>query len=357
MNLDDYPNFAQLDSQNMLAEIDGLPDQLRVAWEMGQGLPLPTKGGIQQVLIAGMGGSAIGADLLAAYLTPDCPLPLVVHRNYGLPGWARGPQTLVIACSHSGDTEETISAFKGAQANGCRLMVICTGGKLAREAAGAGVPAWIFGHTGQPRAAVGYSFGLLLAAAWRLGLAPDPSQELAEAVRAMRAQQEGLRAEVPVVHNPAKRMAGQLVGRWVTIFGADVLEPVARRWKGKINELAKAGAQFDSLPEADHNTVAGVSNPEKVMGEIMALFLRAPSYQEDIQLRVDLTKKILMLEGLNTDFIDAQGEARLAHQWTALHCGDYVAYYLAMAYEVDPTPIPAIEGFKQEMRTARQRRG
>ncbi len=350
MNLDDHPSFPQLDTQNMLAEIDGLPDQLRTAWELGQTPPLPPAQNIRQVVIAGMGGSAIGADLLAAYAAPLCPVPVFVHRNYDLPAWARGPETLLIASSHSGNTEETLSAFRRGMENNCTLMAVSTGGKLSALAQERGVPVWHFEHPGQPRAAVGYSFGLLLAAFARLGLLPDPSGEVEEAIQAMQAQQKTLRAEVPVVHNPAKRMAGQLLGRWAAVFGADHLEPVARRWKGQISEVAKAWAQFEFLPESDHNTLAGLLNPEEVIMRTFALFLRAPGCHPRNRKRLDLTKQTMMLEGLNTDFVDARGESRLAQQWTLLHFGDYTAYYLAMAYDTDPTPVEAIEGFKAQMR-------
>jgi glucose/mannose-6-phosphate isomerase len=350
MNLDDFSSFPSLDSQNMLSHIEGLPAQLQTAWDLGQTFPLPQWNGIERICIAGMGGSAIGADLLAAYIESQCPVPVFVHRDYDLPGWARGAQTLVIASSHSGNTEETLSAFVQAKTNGCRILAVCTGGKLETAANEAGVTLWIFEHRGQPRAAVGFSFGLLLAAFSRLGLIPDPSVELKSAIAAMRAQQVNLRAEVPIVKNPAKRMAGQLMGRWVTVIGAGILAPVARRWKGQISEVAKAWGQFEFLPEADHNTLAGLVNPENTLAQTMVLFLRAPSLHPRNCLRLELTKKIFMLEGLNTDFIDAQDDTPLAQLWTALHLGDYAAYYLAMAYDVDPSPVEAIESLKKEMK-------
>lgn len=351
MNLDDIASFSKTDPDHMLTHIDGLPDQLQQAWELGHQHPLPAWKDIDRVLVAGMGGSAIGADLLAAYAAPICRLPLIVHRDYGLPAWANGPHTLVIASSHSGNTEETLSSFERASQQGCLRLAITTGGMLAQAASQTGTPLWTFVHHGQPRAAVGFSFGLLLAVFARLGLIADPSKELAGALAAMRAQQSFLQAEVPVAHNPAKRMAGQLFGRWVMVIGSGVLAPVARRWKGQVNELAKAWAQYDYLPEADHNTVAGIAYPEEQLTKMMALFLRAPSDHPRNRLRTDLTRKIFMMEGLNTDFYDAQGDFPLAHLWTALHFGDYQAYYLAMAYGVDPTPIPAISALKKEMQT------
>ncbi len=349
MNLDDQANFAQIDTQNYLAEIDSLPNQLERAWELGSRQELPDWSGIQRVVIAGMGGSAIGADLLSAYAAPLCTLPLVVHRNYDLPAWARGPETLLITSSHSGNTEETLTAYQAGLERGCRILAICTGGKMAATAHKAGLPLWTFTHQGQPRAAVGYSFGLLLAAFSRLSLLPNPQEELASAISAMRQLQTNLRAEVPVGRNPAKRLAGQLIGRWVAIFGSDILEPVARRWKGQLSELAKAWAQFELLPEADHNTLAGTLQPETGLSNLVALFLHAPSCHPRNQLRSDLTRQAFMLEGISTDAVNATGEAPLAHQWTALLYGDYVAYYLAMAYGIDPTPIAALVGFKQQL--------
>lgn len=352
MNLDEYTSFAQLDPQNMLGYINDLPTQLQSAWDLGQRQPLPSWKGIDRVLIAGMGGSAIGADLLASYVADSCPAPIVIHRDYGLPAWARGPQTLFIASSHSGNTEETLSSFDLAAANGCRCLSIATGGKLAKAAENKGTPVWSFEHKGQPRSAVGFSFGLLLAALARLGLVPDASADLREAVEAMRAQQQHLLAEVPVVQNPAKRMAGQLLERWIAVFGAGFLAPVARRWKGQMSEIAKAWAQFEYLPEADHNTLAGTQNPEDLLRRMMVIFLRSASDHPRNRLRLELTRRAFMLDGLNTDMIDAQGDTALAQLWTCLHFGDYTAYYLAMAYGVDPTPVDALSGLKQELEAA-----
>jgi glucose/mannose-6-phosphate isomerase len=352
MNLDDFNSFKKLDPQNMLGEIDGLPRQLQSAWDLGQQQPLPDGKGITSILISGMGGSAIGADLLASYIAPLCPLPIIVHRDYGLPAWAHGSQTLVIASSHSGFTEETLDAFDAAVKAGCRILAVCTGGELEQRAMAHNVPVWKFAHPGQPRAAVGFSFGLLLAAFTRLGLIPDPENDLLEALAGMRSQQETIRADIPVAQNPAKRMAGQLVGRWVNVYGSGMLAPVARRWKTQLNEVAKAGAGFEALPEADHNALAGLVNPSLLM-QTMSLFLQAPSDHPRNRLRLDLTRQGFMVEGLNTDVYNANGESTLAHVWTALHFGDYIAYYLAMSYEVDPTPVEALQNLKAAMKAAR----
>jgi len=349
MKLDNPDTFKELDPQNMLAQIDSLPQQLDFAWELGGRSPLPAWQGIQRVVIAGMGGSAIAADLLAAYLLPVCKVPVVVHRDYGLPAWACSPETLLIASSHSGNTEETLDSYETGINNNCKLMLITTGGKLAARADQIGAPLWLFEHEGQPRTAVGFSFGLLLAVLTRLGLVPDPKAELNSALAEMRTQQKLLHPSIAASLNPAKRLAGQLQGRWVNIIGSGVLAPVARRWKGQINELAKAGAGFEALPEADHNTLAGLTNPETTLNRIATVFLRARSDHPRNRLRSKLTQKTFMLEGLNTNDYEAPGDNPLAQQWSALHFGDYLAFYLAIAYGEDPTPIPAIMDFKVRM--------
>lgn len=349
MSLGERLLHAKVDPENMLGHIENLPDQLWLAWKQGLELELPRTGLIRQVVVAGMGGSAIGGDLLANYLASRCDLPIISHRDYDLPAWAKGTETLVICSSHSGNTEETLSAFDAALANGCSILSLSTGGKLTEKAQVAGVSAWTFEHVGQPRTAIGYSFGMLLALMTRLGLVSETDGDVLAAVEAMKDAQTFLGADVEVTANPAKRLAGQLVGRYVSVFAAGPLEVVARRWKTQINELAKSWAQFEGLPEADHNTLAGTRNPEAMLSKVAAIFLRAEMDHPRNSLRLDATRQLFMLEGLMTDDVWARGERELAQMWTLLHFGDYVAYYLALMYQVDPTPVAALVALKQKL--------
>jgi glucose/mannose-6-phosphate isomerase len=354
MNLDDLEYFKKLDTLDMLGEIDNLPNQLANAYQLGMQQPLPDVKDVRQVVIAGMGGSAIGADLLASYCASLAQLPVSIHRDYGLPLFARGPETLVICSSHSGNTEETLDAFEAARRVGCRIMAVCTGGELAKRAKENDIPFWTFVHKGQPRAAVGFSFGLLLAFFERLGFIPNQKDAMEDAIASMKRSQEHLKVDIPAAKNSAKRYAGQLMGRWVTIMGSGLLTTVARRWKGQINEVAKAGANFEFIPEANHNTLAGTMYPEETLNaHTMTIFLESPSDHPRNHLRMELTRKAFMMEGLNTDLIEARGNTPLAHMWTTILFGDYMAYYLAMAYGVNPTPIKALVDFKQAMTEAK----
>ena len=353
INLDDHTSFQTLDSQGMLEKIDQLPFQLRKAWNLGQAQPLPDLRGVRNIVIAGMGGSALSAELALAFMTPWCAIPVLMLRDYDLPAWANGPGTLMIGCSHSGNTEETLSAFSQAHDRSCRLLAITTGGALAYASRSAGCEPWIYTAAGQSHTSAGWMFGMLLAAFSRQGLlrlTPDELEDhISRTEAALLAQQEILKATVPVGRNPAKRLAGQLYGRTITVMASGYLAPVARRWKGQLNEVAKAWSQFEALPEADHNTLAGLVNPAETLSRVFVIFLRSPSDHPRNRMRSDLTRETFMLEGLTTDWVDARGDGPLAHIWTAMNMGDYAAYYLAMMYGVDPTPATAIQELKTRL--------
>jgi glucose/mannose-6-phosphate isomerase len=351
MNLDDLDFFKKIDTKNMLAQIDGLPDQLQTAWDLGLAQPLPDFKGIQNVVISAMGDSAVAAELVTASVSSNIHLPVTIHRGYGLPAFAHGKGTLVVCISHSGNSEEVLDAFEAAVKNGCSLHVITMGGEIAKRAAEKDIPVWRFDSQGVvDTAAIAYPFGVLLALFSRLGFIPDPAKDVEEAVSMMKRSQQHCVATMIAAKNPAKRYAGQLVGRWVTFVGTENLAPVARRWKMQINQLAKAGANFEIIPEATHNTLIATINPNPTLNaHTMTLFMRAPSDHPRNRLRSDLMRQAFMLEALNTDVIDARGESIIAHLWTLIIFGDYMAYYLAMAYGTDPSEEDAFVNFKRSL--------
>jgi len=352
MNLDDPQSFRALDPEDMLGYITALPDQLEAAWQRAHSLPLPeTFRHVRQIVLNGMGGSAIGGDLLAALIADRCPIPILVNRDYVLPAFAAGPETLVIASSKSGGTEETLYAFDQALERGVQLLAIATGGALIERARAAGVTCWDFTIACQPRAALGWSFGLLIGLADRLGLAVGLDAEIEEAVELLRQGNDTYGADVPLAENPAKRLAGQFCGRVGVFYGGGILAPVARRWKAQFNENAKSWAEFDALPEMNHNGTVGTEFPAAVMDKWMVIFLRSAYDHPRVHLRHDLTRRLLMTQGINTDTVTALGETRLAQMLSVTQYGDYASYYLAMMNGVDPTPVPQIDLLKEGLAT------
>lgn len=351
MILDDSDRMKAIDKSNMLLDIQTLPDQLEKAWSIADTYDLPDIEAIEGITIAGLGGSAIGADILAAYVYDQCKTPVSVVRGYSLPEWVSGQKNLVICSSHSGNTEETLSVFEEAIHRNCSLMAVSTGGKIKSLAKENKTIFWPFEHNGQPRSAVGFSFGILLNLFSRMQLIPEQSNHMESAATSMRKTLAEVNIEVPAVKNLAKRIAGQAIGRQAVVLGAEHLEPIARRWKTQINEIAKSWAGFEFMPEANHNTLAGLENPESTLEKIYAVFLTSKNYNSRNQKRFKLTFDQFMVSGLCTDNIQIEEKNKLSEIWRVLLLGDFTSYYLAMLYEVDPTPIDALEDFKQAMRS------
>ncbi len=353
MFLDQPERFAALDPEDMLGHIDALPDQFEQAWKLAPTLPLPDDyREARLIVVAGVGGSAIIGDYLAALVEHACATPIVVSRAYDLPAYVTGPDALVIASSFSGRTEEALAAYDLAGARGTRRLALTTGGPLAERARADGVPLWQFAYSSQPRAGFGWSIGLLVGLAQRLNLAGDLSSDVAEALDFLRRGHAQLGAEVPLARNAAKRYAGQFCDRLAVIYGAGIMAPVARRWKGQINENAKAWAEFDFLPEQNHNGVAGIDMPEKILNSAFCMFLKSSYDHPRVSLRQDLTYSLFMQQAIGVDTFTAHGNSRLAQMLTATQFGDYLSYYLAMLYGVDPTPIPPISALKEGLAAA-----
>ena len=273
--LDDVTAIARTDRSGMLVAVAAIPTQIRDAWARSRTLDLPGRHSqAKAVAVLGMGGSAIAGDLVAAHLLrPADGCRLQVVRGYELPAWV-GPDTLVVASSFSGATEETLAAVEAAFLRRCPVAVITTGGPLGVVAEKASLPLLAFPAGGQPRAAVGWSTILLAGLLERAGALPVTDAEVeAGAVAADAALAAwGPGGADRVQPRQAARVggAGPAAGRST---GSGPLAAVARRWKTQLNENAKTMAVWDELPEADHNTIVGYPQPESTTDHQLHLFL------------------------------------------------------------------------------------
>ena len=331
--------------------IGALPMQCRDAWVKALAFPLPESyRQVERVLVLGMGGSAIGGDLLAGLQAFEGGLPVQVHRDYGFPSPV-DQATLVVASSYSGNTEETIDAFEKAWRPGVKAVACTTGGTLATLSRMNGVPIFPIEFEGEARSAVGYGLFGLLGFLQRLGLAPDRSQPVAEAIERMEALSKEIGPGVPAEGNPAKQLASEAHGKVVVVYAAQHLSAAARRWKTQLAENAKTWAFFELLPELNHNSIEGVRFPQGAASDLFIVILRSGLYNERIALR-DLTREILTEEGLRCVALDARGEGPLAQIMCAVLFGDYVSYYLAMQNGIDPSPNPNLDRHKRRLASA-----
>jgi glucose/mannose-6-phosphate isomerase len=349
VDLDDVSAYPQFDRLGMLEHLHAFPEQCQKAWERVQRFELPhLHTGISSVVILGMGGSAIGGDFVRRLALSESKVPVRVHRDYGLPAFV-DDNTLVIASSYSGNTEETLSGFTASPGTAAKKLAITSGGKLKDLAEKEGIPVFIIDYQAPPRAAFPHSFIPLVGIFQKLGLLGDKSADLQEAVDVL----ERLSGEIietrPLASSPAKQLASKLHGRVAVIYGAEIFSEVARRWKGEFNENSKAWAFFENFPELNHNAVVGYEFPGQVKDSIIVFMLRSSSLHPRILLRYDVTAKLLARAGIAYEFVEASGRGALAQALSLVFLGDYASFYLSMLNEVDPTSTDAINFVKQSL--------
>ena len=348
-NLDDPASYNKLDPSDMLRHIHDIPALCRRAWEQALSLELPQDyRSINKIVILGMGGSAIGGDLLASLVVDECRVPISVHRGYVPPAFV-DDDTLVIASSYSGMTEETLSAFKPLVTTRAKKLVMTSGGQLGQMAQEKHIPAFIFDYKSPPRAALPLSFIALVGITQKLGLISDKSDDMDEVCAVLSEVNAGINETIPQKNNSAKQLAQKLLGNMAVIYGGEHLSEVAARWKIQVNENAKAWSSSAAFPELNHNSAVGYEVPKEISHKTMVVMLRSNSLHPRVLLRYGITENILDQSGVKHEVVDAIGKSKLAQMMSLILTGDYVSYYLALLYGIDPYPIEAVKYLKSEL--------
>lgn len=344
----------RLDPSGQFSAAAGLGDHLELGWELAvaalEGVSVlgMGQGPVDGVIVSGMGGSAIGADVVRACVVDSLPVPFEVVRGYELPGWA-SPRTLVVGVSHSGNTEETLSCVRGALARGCRVVAVTSGGELAALARERTLPLVTVPGDLQPRASLGYLAAPLGALLERVGLVEGFAAQIGEAAGTARGLAAEMALSVPEAGNLAKRLARCLRGRAVLIYGASLAGTAARRWKAQINENANAPAFYSELPEANHNEFAGWTADARVSGGLRVVFLEDRLAPQRLRQRVALTRELVSCYVAGVDVVESRGESPLTRLLSLATVGDHVSLYLALLYGVDPAAVEAITWLKRRM--------
>jgi len=302
---------------------------------------------IAGAVACGMGGSAIGADVVRAAL-PGLPIPFESVRGFDLPSWV-GPRSLVIATSYSGNTAETLACMEAAAERGCRPVCVAGGGRLAALARERGWPLVPVSNSLQPRAAVGHLLSAVAAVLQAAGLGADLAAQMSEAVKVLREQAAALSPDGAEAGREARFIAADLHGHATVIYGAGVTTPAARRWKTQINENAKAPAYFAEAPELLHNEVCGWGGAPPAAATTGVVVLTDPLGDERLLRRLELVAKRLDGRAATVVRVAARGSAPLSRCLSALWLGDWVSYYMALQGGVDPTPVADIEQLKQAL--------
>jgi len=337
---------GRVDAANQLADILDLPEHLRDALWRVSSADIGDWDSRNGLVVAGMGGSAIGGDLARVALGDHASRPIITARDYGLPGWTT-PDTTVLCASYSGETEETLAAFDAAGALGARRVAVTTGGKLAELARAESVPVIPLPGGFQPRVAVAYMTVAALEVAAACGAGPRMASEIDVAA----AHIDQLCAEWgPEADdgNIAKEVALALNGSVPVIAGAGLTAPVAYRWKTQINENAKLPAFAGELPELDHNEIVGWQGTAG-LGSFAAVFLEDADQHPRIGDRIELTSELIAEHATTVIRATTRGQGAVERVMSLVLLGDLVSLYLAVLRGIDPTPVRVIDDLKARL--------
>lgn len=349
INLDDAQLYKKLDTENMLHHLHEFPNECRRAYEKALDFHIPQQiTDFDKIVILGMGGSAIGGDLVNSLAVDKAKIPIYICRGYRLPQYVN-KQTLVISSSYSGNTEETLSCFHQSVELGAQNLVITTGGKLRLLAEKQNIPVFSYNYQSQPRAALPYSLMPLLVIMQKLHVLNDLETEILEALNTLKTQGNLLKEDIVEKQNQAKRLARILFKRIPVIYGVETVSEVAHRWKTQINENSKNWAFYEVFPELNHNAVVGYEFPENLRNKIIVVILNSVFISPRLKIRIDATVKILSEAGIKYEYTSGPTNNRIAEMIGLVLLGDYVSYYLAALNQVAPSPVKAIDFLKSEL--------
>jgi glucose/mannose-6-phosphate isomerase len=345
IDLNDIRAIRDKDPSGMLAAIAALGSHCREGYSNGAGASgLPDLADVRSVVFCGMGGSAVAGDVLRSVFRDRLGVPVEVNRSPELPEHA-GPHSLVVASSYSGNTSETLAAFREATKRGCRAMVVSSGGTIVDEASEAGVPVVRVPGGFQPRAALGWLAFTALGALEAAGLLPPLGEDVAEAADEVDSRAAACGPEAPAGDDPAKRLAEAIGDRVPVVWGAEGIGAVAAaRWKTQFNENGKVPAWSASMSELDHNEVVGWTEPFGRAHTVIAL--RHEAEDPEIAARFPLSLEIAADAGADTQEVWATGRSALARLLSLIALGDFTSAYVAIRKGVDPTPVDVIQRLK-----------
>ncbi len=350
--LDQLKAIERVDRFDMISRVTALPEQCLDAWKQGLKWRVSSRyRNPRHLLVLGMGGSAIGGDLVQGMIGNLIPTPITVNRTYAIPAWVNR-DTLVLVCSYSGNTEETLSAARQAKARGAKLAAVTSGGELAAWAKADGFPLHRIPAGWPPRTAIGYLSFVPLGLLARLGLVSRKDLRVEEACDSVaKFIAAKLSFSVKSSANQAKKIALQVKGRLPVIYGAaGGWEGVTFRWRTQMEENAKTLAFHHIFPEATHNEISGWVEPRALTKKMVALFLTDPSVHPRTLRRIAFTQQLIRKEGARVIEASVPGRTVLSRMLGLVALGDFVSVYLGLLYGIDPTPVVRVEALKKFMK-------
>lgn len=343
-------DIAKVDASGMLDTLEGFPDQIEETIDLVDTTPLPSVFKVDNIIIAGMGGSAISGDIVQTFLRDRFEIPIHVNRDYDLPKWAH-KNTLVFSQSYSGNTEETLSAFKHAYQKKCQIIGISSGGKLQEYCEKRAVPHIKIPPGYQPRAATAYLLFSLLLSLKKIGILHNIiDTEIAEVIHATKEISKTNNKSIVEKDNLAKQISSKIGTTMPHIYGWGIYAPIARRWCTQFNENSKVIARYDVVPECNHNDIVGWSHNPQISKQCTCIVFRDEKLESlYMAKRLNFMREFFDDVAANIIEVPLRGKKTLEKMIVAMCLGDFVSCYLAIARDVDPTPVDIIEELKRAL--------
>jgi glucose/mannose-6-phosphate isomerase len=346
--LNNLDEMKKVDRSNMLHFCVEAPEHYerasRLAKTVSTNYPKP-----QTIIVAGMGGSAIGGELVKDWARDRIAVPMEICREYSLPAYA-DKNTLVVVVSYSGETEETLSVFLNAIKRRCMMFCISSGGVLQEFAEKLSVPHLLVPSGMAPRASLPYLFMPLPVLLEKIGLVSDVTSEISETVKALKLVSDTNSPEKPVDKNFAKKLAASISGTIPVVYGFESYCAVAHRLKTQFNENSKVPAKWECFSELDHNEIVGWEAANDLAKRFSVIFIRDDGESEAMRTRIDATQELMRKESLKTYEIKSIGKSSMAKMSSVICTGDFTSVYLAILRGIDPTPVKSIASLKEKLK-------
>lgn len=351
--LDDITIIRKLDEGGVLAAIKRMDEQVGQAWNEMQTIQIPEEyKNIRNIVLSGMGGSALGGRIVDALTNSIIRAPFEISTEYSIPNYVN-EDTLVILSSYSGNTAETLSAAEKAYEKKAKIFIIATGGKLAEFAKQKNIPAYIYdpkeNPSNQPRMALGYSITAVIGLLNRLAIVSISEMEIQTIIKLMGDNCIEFSEENDITRNEAKNLALKIKSKIPVLIASEHLVGSIHAYKNQLNENSKTFSLSFDIPELNHHLMEGLRFPPQLKENLLFVFINSDLYSEDIKKRYPLTQDVVEKNEIPSINIYLTGKTKLEQIYEILVLGSFVSFYIAVLYGIDPTPIPWVDYFKSKL--------
>lgn len=350
----DIKNIRGIDKSDMLDILLDLPRQCERAIEIAKTFKLPKEYSTKRfdkIFFTGLGGSAIGGDIVKTYLSRQIDMPVIVNRNYDVPEFV-DKNTLCFVSSYSGNTEETLSAYKQIKEKGAMIITITSGGTLALMSRKDNTPCILIQKGIPPRTAIGYMCIIPLVVLVNIEIVKNQDKCLKEAINVLKDLKENvLNVSAPPPKNVAKEIASNIFDKFVVIYASeDFLGGVVTRWRQELEENSKILCMERVFPEMNHNEITGWEDVKHISKDFAVIFLRDKDEHPRTSRRIEITKKLIQKKTKNIMEIESIGQSLFARTFSLIYIGTFVSFYLAILNNVDPMPVNNVTYLKDRLK-------